>query len=139
MKFKKIFCSLIFCLLSINANAYDVHFYASGVVNVKNTGSTLLFTTKPANFAPLQIFMYCIAANSITVPATVSIGTNSPNYNNIVPATLMTAETTGLYYTFVPSNLMPLIPPSTQIFANVTIAATGTSQTISIGIQGPLS
>lgn len=114
----------------------QVGVYNSNSFSVKSTGATLLFTTAPATFAPMMIGIYSPSVNSITVPATLSIGTNSPNYNNIITATQLNALTSGNYYVFNITGTLAPIPANTAIYANVTIAATGTSQNVRVFIMG---
>jgi hypothetical protein len=112
---------------------------ASPSMNFKNTGATLLMTTENGtrSFHVTGVTIQSVAASAITIAATMSIGTNSSFYNNIVASTLLTGLTA--VSTDYPVSLITAIgaiPANTGIYANVGTAATGTSQTGNIVILG---
>lgn len=74
-------------------------------------------------FLPGRYTVFC-RARSGTAP-TVSMGTNSPSYNNIQPATPLTAFTVGKFQQFFISTLFDAVLAPTPIYINVTVAATG--------------
>lgn len=53
-------------------------------IDAKSSGSTVISNTNDSEFHPFSISIEVVEASGVTVPGTISIGTNSPNYNNIV-------------------------------------------------------
>lgn len=110
-------------------------------IDLKSTGPTLFFTT-PNDGSILmvyQILAYCTAADTITVEASYSVGFNNPTYDNIQSITLISGLTTsGLFYNQFPSTggSLPSIPANTQVFLDITTAATGNSQTANFYVVG---
>src|SRR5574337_1220788 len=102
-------------------------------LNLKNTGATTLYT--PPNgggafFVVRDVFIFCRAAVSITVPASISIGTNSSNFDNILPITPLTGLlSAGLIIRLTPT-LSVTASKNIPIKINVTSAATGTTQVV---------
>lgn len=112
--------------------------YTFGGINAKTATNTQLFTTDSGRkFMPTGIFVRCTAASGITVVATASFGTNGGGgYNDIVAATALTNLTAADTMFPVPLVLPIIIPGGTQVHINVTVAATGTSQTIEATVEG---
>src|ERR1700760_17000 len=96
---KLIFILLIlpFAALSQGTANRPLERFPKSNISLLATGSTLIGTTENGTetFYPLLAVSEVMSSNIsvLTVPAIISIGTNSPNYNNIVPATTLT----GLY------------------------------------------
>lgn len=88
-------------------------------------------------FIPLFISLKTVVSNTYAAPATVSIGTNSPNYDNIVGSTVLSASlgTVGNYYTFSLTSGVSLTPGA-SVYANVTVAATAVNQAIDVAMVG---
>ena len=115
------------------------HRHTKFSIDAKTTGSTLLFTTKSnERFYPTSITMEVTAASVIVGVCTLSIGTNSATYNNILAATALTGMTAA--NKVVSMNLTSLvidsIAASTGVYVNITVGATATTKTIKITIHG---
>lgn len=111
------------------------------VVNGKSTGTTLVFTL-PAfllNFYPTQVIFRAVNVGGVTTAPTVSVGTNSSSYNNIVSASLLSTVLATLGATAgAPQNASISLPLAggLQIFANVSIAALATNYTFNVEVIG---
>jgi hypothetical protein len=115
----------------------DLIRYTVGGINIKNTGATAVLTTGAGagNFHITQALLEVTAANTLTVGATLSVGTNSSTWNNIVPATVL--GTAANQMTPLPPAALTLsVAPSTLINANISIAAIGVSGTASVTLIG---
>jgi hypothetical protein len=89
------------------------------------------------NFEPLLIQFGVQSATGIISVPTVSVGTNSPTYNNILGAMALTGLTGAGSHTVVlpsPGSMEALY--GTDIYANVTGAGVGTELTISVDLIG---
>lgn len=112
----------------------------TGNVDLTQTGVTLLTRTRVTElqFHPLRAFVKVFGAQNIDTPATVNIGTNGPNYNNIVTG----LSIPGVNKTFqVPEASLAVLnqlPSDTDININVTTAATGTNPVLKLraGVEG---
>lgn len=113
-------------------------FTVSGV-NAKTTGATTIGTTASgtANFHPCFLVVESTASSLITITSSLSVGTNSTSFNNIVPITVQTGLTAAsLYFKTEVTVATAPVAPSTAIKVNITTGATGTSQTISVTLFG---
>lgn len=112
--------------------------YKSPNLNAKNTGSIFLFNNLPFSFGATKIMFHCLTADSITVPPTISVGTNAPDYDNIFAAQQLPGLTAEKEYMSFPldNQLLNDIPANTPIYANISQAAQGTAQTITINVEG---
>lgn len=124
--------------MSYNPNDFT-QFIVKGI-NAKNTGATIIGTTRSANglFFPIFAIFHVATANTIITPATISLGTNSATYNNILAASAMTgltAQDTMLQFPLGTAAIAP-IAVSTGIYANITSGATATAMTMDITIFG---
>lgn len=108
-------------------------------INAKASGTTLVCTTENGNedFHPLFVVFKLTSGAGIIVVPIISIGTNASSYNNIVSLTALTGLTsTG---TMLPANfgsVVSAIPPNTQIFANISTIAVGTTAVLEIHVIG---
>jgi hypothetical protein len=111
--------------------------YKSNLIDATVVGSAFLFKNFPLVFGPIKILVYCKTASQITIPPTISVGTNAQDYDNIIPATVLTGlvETDQTFEIEVPQ-LSHIVAANTDIFINVAIGSTGASQTISINLEG---
>lgn len=109
-----------------------------GGIDVKTTGTTLLATTENGteSFHPLFCVFKCTAVSGFIAASTLSVGTNSTAYNNTVPGTLMTGLSTAGSINSVLVGATGTIPANTQIYVNVTIPTTATSQTLEVTLIG---
>lgn len=96
-------------------------------INAKNVGNTKLGTTLNgvSVFVVLDALTVVNNASGATVGPTVSIGTNSPNFDNIVPATTLTGLTPGALK-LLPLAQASVIPAGTDVFLRVSNGATAT-------------
>jgi hypothetical protein len=112
-------------------------------VNGLIAGNTLVYTlenTTGMTFVPLFIHVEAINMSGVITPPTVSVGTNAPNYNNILNLTAMDSilNTTGLIKTYNVSSAIgvPSIPPGTAIYTRVGGLAIATTYAFRIDIIG---
>ena len=106
-------------------------------IDAKTTGNNLLWTnTGTSNFIVTGVSVVCTAASSITIPATVGIGT-AAGTSDILSAVALTGLTSNTKtYRYSLSGSSNVIASAGTIYANVTVGATGTSQTITINVMG---
>jgi len=109
--------------------------YSVTGINAKSTGATTIFTTEGERFHPLFIVTEITAATSLTIGATASVGTNSSSFNNIMAASV-TGTTVNNMLPNALSALTDSVAPGTAVKVNVSIAATGTSGTLSVTVIG---
>lgn len=65
------------------------NYYSESPADGTETGTTQITQTTDSgeyNFQPLQVYSQVVLEQNVLTPAVVSIGTNSPNYDNIVNA-----------------------------------------------------
>lgn len=64
-------------------------YYSEGNADGTQTGTTHITQTTDSgeyNFQPLEVYVQVTQEQNVLTPAVVSIGTNNPDYNNIVSA-----------------------------------------------------
>jgi len=108
-------------------------------VNVKNTGATLIFTNADSTklFFPFKIRVYGTNIVSPVTPATLSIGTNASNYNNILSSVSLTGlVTTGTFIDYLPTYPISTISAGTDVYVNVTVGASATTFGVRIAVYG---
>lgn len=112
--------------------------YVQGGIDAKTVTNTAIVTTQPGrNWITTGVVVRCTAANAITVGATVSIGTNAGGgYTDIVGATALTTLAAGDCMRLTLASPYIQVPASTAVHINVSVAATGTSQTIEANLIG---
>lgn len=108
-------------------------------VNGKTTGAVTIDTVDGSNrFYPTSVLFEVMAATLITVPPTVSVGSNSPSFNDIVAATSLTGLT-ALNKTVV-MNLTAAaftsVAAGGTLGINVTVGATATTCTLKVMVVG---
>lgn len=125
-------------LMQNNAGAPFWANFSSGVINAKTTGAGTIFTTGTSQQIGFTGALFqCSAATAITVACTISIGTNSTTNNNIMAATTLTGLITLGQTLYIPfTSVISRVAASTAVGYNVTVAATGTSQSITISLLG---
>jgi hypothetical protein len=105
-------------------------------IDATTGGAVSLFTTENngRRFIVVSINVVCTAANTASVGASVSIGTNSASYNNIVAiaATSLTSANTFLGLTILPVS----IAPNTAVKVNITTPAIAISQSLRVDLVG---
>lgn len=112
--------------------------FSSGTLNAKTTGAGTLFATQTNQKIGITgILFTCTAATAITVACTISIGTNSTTNNNIMAATALTGLTTLGQTLYIPiTGVISSVAASTNVGYNITVAATGTSQSLIVYVLG---
>lgn len=117
----------------------DLSFFRASGINGKTVAATLLGTTENGTqtFFPLFTVTYLSAATLATVVGVASIGTNSPNYNDIVTALTLTGVTAAnkMITTFLTAATVG-IPANTAIYLNISTGWVATSATITQEIWG---
>jgi len=120
---------------------YSTHLKQISKKGISYTGvaSTQIGITENGTerFFPLFCVITVSSATLLTIAGTMSVGTNSASYNNILVATAMTGLT-GLYnmLTMNLTTLVSSIAANTPIFVNVTVGATATSSTFDVYLFG---
>lgn len=64
-------------------------YYSEGNADGTQTGTTQITQTTDSgeyNFQPLEVYVQVTQEQNVLTPAVVSVGTNNPDYNNIVSA-----------------------------------------------------
>lgn len=120
-----------------NYRTYSV--YALKNLSTKTTGATNIFTTENGtkNFHAVVASFKAVTSTSIIIPATASIGTNSPGYNNVMGSTLLAGLLNAGFHFPVPfTSVSVVIPPNTDVYINVLTTSTGTSQTANVRVTG---
>ncbi len=103
----------------------NVHNIEKQYVPIDATGSTSLGTPSRDWFAREVILILTEAPSSIGF-CTVSIGTNSPSYNNIMSSTLLVGLTTvgmAKRVGILDSSIVSKVLAETEVFVKVSIAA----------------
>jgi len=96
-------------------------------VNGVAVGNTLLTRSRDSvgiQFNVLRAYCKVISASGITSGCTFSVGTNSPNFDNIVPAQVMVGPIRTFQITSVANPMLP-VGIDTDINIRVSVAATG--------------
>lgn len=111
-------------------------------IDGKATGATLVLTTEDAGqrFYPTSLRVTATAADTVAVPAAISIGTNSTDYNNVLAITTLTNLITTNLAVNIPLSLLAAITgsvaPATGIYVKVTTGATATTLTLRVDLRG---
>ena len=110
------------------------------VVDGKTAGNTSIYTLEPSNlnFYPTQIIVRAVNIDTAIIKPTISIGTNSPNYDNIATGSLLNTVTSLLGITTQPQSVStsPALAAGSQIYARVSLAATAAAYTFKVDIAG---
>lgn len=117
--------------------------YKKTGVNLKQTGSFVLCVTDDNGYMlhPEVVRMKATTASGVITPPTMSIGTNSPNYNNIMAASLLPAGLGNLdkILQLALSNPVDPIQPNTEVRGNITIGSVATGAHVaSVWLRGEL-
>lgn len=99
-------------------------------INGLATGNTKIFTIEPSNlkFYPVMVIFRAINISGTVTPPTVSIGTNSTNYNNITTSSLLSTLLNTIGATNGAPGMVttsPALSGNTDVYAKVSIAAIG--------------
>lgn len=96
-------------------------------INGAGTGSAQLGTIPASRiFLPTQVVIGAQAPNAITTVPTVSIGTNGPNYNNVVAATSLTGLVGGSAIVLPLRSPMAILNGGDVVFGRISIAGVST-------------
>lgn len=110
-------------------------------IDFKTTGNTQVGTTPNGSqrFIPLFVIWHVRAATSITVAATVTLGTSSGATDILSGTTLTSVLSTNQFRnTNLAATVNSSIAPNTAIWVGVTTGATGTSQSMDVEVWGIL-
>ncbi|HLT41324.1 MAG TPA: hypothetical protein VKZ95_01360 [Sphingobacteriaceae bacterium] len=110
----------------------------NALIDGKTIGNTPIFTTPAGKrFIPTSCNIRLVTVSGLTLVSTISIGTNPPNYNNILGATLLTElSSVNQVITNVLSGAYSSIAPSTTVYCRVSIPSTATTYNLMASIVG---
>ena len=110
------------------------------IVDGKTAKSTLIYTLEPVplSFFPAQIILRTVSVLGASLKPTISVGTNSPDYDNIASGSLLNSVTNLLGITSAPQNVTtsPQLVGGTPIYIKVSTGAIATSYTFKVDIAG---
>lgn len=112
----------------------------NAAVSMVAVGDVLLGTTDSGCYsAPGRVAIIPVSVFGLVTTPTVSIGTNSPNFDNIVPPTdlveLTLSVLSGGKAKLLNLSEFPLLAAGTEIYARTSIAAVATSYVCKIGVE----
>ena len=117
--------------------------FPKGSISLLSSGATLLGTTENGteNFYPM---LYAVAIQSsnfsvLATPAVISIGTNSPNYNNILSGVTLTGSylVNQVISSSIGGTVYSAVAPNTGIYVKVTpLIGTGTAVAAHVTLLG---
>lgn len=111
--------------------------YKARNIDGTSTGTTNLFTTQVVNFRSMQLVIDLTSVSNFVTPPTISVGTNAGNYDNILPATILTGLSAGSTHILIQiEGIMPDIAQSTSVKLNISIAAVASTYTVDATIFG---
>jgi hypothetical protein len=127
-------------IIRTTAQSGNVTYQISGIPST-TTGDTLLFTSGYRSFILTSVIAWNKTIDGTGVnPVSASIGSNDPDYDNIMPITEFTGLTDTLQTVNLIADIGPktMIAPGTAVYLNITTAASGISltQEVSICISG---
>lgn len=111
-------------------------YLSEGNCNGVATGNTLLTRTRVSDtiqFQPFQVFCRVINATGVTTGATINVGTNSPNFDNIISGQVVAGPARVFQFTAL-ANPMGQLPIDVDINIRVTTAATGATPTLTFRV-----
>lgn len=109
----------------------------SNVDGTVGASSTIGTTEGSGRFVPLYVNVQLQSVTGFAVTASISIGTNSTDFNNILPITALTSVDTANEILNVPLvAVISSIAASTAISVKVTTAATATTYIMRISLVG---
>lgn len=121
-----------------NANSTNsrVQVFSLTGIDGKTTTSTLIFTPT-STFTPSQVFFELTSVSGFVSVSSISIGTNSASYDNILPISVL-AGMSGLNNVLLLSisSVISSVSANTGIYINVTAGAIATTYTIKCSIMG---
>lgn len=107
-------------------------------INAVNVGNILLGKSPllKGPFVPLFVFVRLEQVGDLVTPPTISVGTNNPNYTNIIPATALPAGLNTSSPRRVDAASTAIVPANTDVFVRVSSGANASIYTISIALIG---
>jgi len=111
------------------------YYWMENDVDGKSLASTTIVNTGDGEFHLMGIHVETTNASGVLTPALISVGTNSPNYDNLVAlGTVGTLTDRNLFLSISSNNIR--VPANTDIKVRVVTAAIGTSQNFRIAMHG---
>lgn len=106
--------------------------------DAKTTGTKTIFTTAAdqGQFVVVMFIVEVASATAISAGGTVSLGTNSTNYDNIFTGAGVQPTAAKACTCRVPGASQVTVDASTALIANLSVAATGTSGTYNYHVIG---
>lgn len=109
----------------------------SALVDGKTVGNTLLVTVPAGKtFIPIKATYTLINVTGLSLVSTVSIGSNSPNYNDISGATLLTGLSVQGKVLSLDLSSPTSAAASSNVYARVSIASTATTYNLMASVIG---
>lgn len=107
-------------------------------IDGKTTGATVIGTTDPKmRFVPLYVSAEPTGVSGLVTVSSLSVGTNSATFNNILVATALTGAITANFLVNTPiTALSPSVVPGTSISVNITVGAVGTTYNLRVSVIG---
>lgn len=110
------------------------------VIDGKTVGNTLIHTLEEStlNFYPTQVIVRAVNISGAAVKPTITVGTNSPNYDNIASGNVLNSITSLLGITTQPQTVStsPALSAGTQIYVRVTGVPVATNYTFKVDVAG---
>jgi hypothetical protein len=108
-------------------------------LDLKKQGGSFIYQPERAGqlFVLQAVVLYCTAAKSVTKPASISIGTSAPAYNDVMPPVVLSGfGETGNIITIPMTKITKGISAAQKIYINVSDAASGELQEADAYITG---
>lgn len=105
-------------------------------VNAKLTGATTVFPALGKNVVVTKVVLRCTAAVAITIGATAKVEKNPAAGDLFSAETLTAVLAAGDIWVFDAEAKGIILPSGTALDVNITVAATGTSQTLAADVIG---
>ena len=116
--------------------------YVSANIDGKSIGNTTVFTSHAdlGRFVVLEIVIYNVNINTLTLQPFFCFGTNAASYDNIAGPVQCVATSTDKYEVRIPGDTeatgSTAVAASTAVIARVDTAGTGTTLTYAVYIRG---
>jgi len=102
-------------------------------IDAESTGSTVITDTEDDQCHPMVAQIEAVEVDTVITPAVISIGTNSPNYDNIVPVAYL-GVVPFVVQNFTISAVR--VPANTEIKARVVTASIATAHKFRVALMG---
>lgn len=110
-------------------------------ISIETTGDTIIFTVPASALSGWDTasIKFRLLGSNITGTLIMSVGTNSPNYDNIMPSTPFTGiATIGDIFRYPCSGSVARILSGQAVYARVTNAVSGTGAIINATLVGEM-